>query len=75
MKFASSAWSDTHLGERVAAAIVAKAGISPNVEDVLGFTKGRLAAYKIPDRIIFVADLPRNSSGKVVRSALPKLLD
>jgi fatty-acyl-CoA synthase/long-chain acyl-CoA synthetase len=66
---------DTHLGERIAAAIVTKAGVSPNVEDVLGFAKSRLASYKIPDRIIFVADLPRNSSGKVVRSALPKLLD
>jgi acyl-CoA synthetase (AMP-forming)/AMP-acid ligase II len=67
--------SDTHLGERVAAAIVAKAGASPKVEDVLAFAKSRLATYKIPDRIIVVADLPRNSSGKVVRSALPKLLD
>jgi acyl-CoA synthetase (AMP-forming)/AMP-acid ligase II len=66
---------DTHLGERIAAAIVTKAGVSPNVEDVLGFAKSRLASYKIPDRIIFVADLPRNSSGKVLRSALPKLLD
>ena len=67
--------SDSHLGERVAAAIVAKTGAPPKVEDVLDFAKSRLAAYKIPDKIILVADLPRNSSGKVVRSALPKLLD
>ena len=67
--------SDTQLGERVVAAIVAKAGAHPEVEDVRAFARSRLASYKIPDRIVFVADLPRNSSGKVVRSALPKLFD
>ena len=35
----------------------------------------RLASYKIPESIVFVDDLPRNSSGKVVRSALAKLFD
>jgi acyl-CoA synthetase (AMP-forming)/AMP-acid ligase II len=67
--------SDTHLGERIAAAIVARTGARPEIEDVRSFAKSRLAAYKIPDRIMFVADLPRNSSGKVVRSALPRFYD
>ena len=67
--------SDAHLGERIAAAIVARAGARPEIEDVRSFAKSRLAVYKIPDRIMFVAELPRNSSGKVVRSALPRLYD
>jgi acyl-CoA synthetase (AMP-forming)/AMP-acid ligase II len=67
--------SDTLLGERIAAAIVARTGARPEIEDVRSFAKSRLAAYKIPDRIMFVADLPRNSSGKVVRSALPRFYD
>jgi acyl-coenzyme A synthetase/AMP-(fatty) acid ligase len=31
--------------------------------------------YKLPEHIKFVEELPRNTSGKVVRTALIKLLD
>jgi acyl-coenzyme A synthetase/AMP-(fatty) acid ligase len=31
--------------------------------------------YKLPERIVFVHELPRNTSGKVVRASLIKLLE
>ena len=66
--------ADQLLGERVAAAVVARPGVRPDVESIRDFGRERLASYKIPESIVFVDDLPRNSSGKVVRAALAKLL-
>ncbi len=65
--------ADNRLGERIVAAIVLKPGESADTEVIKTFVRGRLADYKIPDRFVVVAELPRNSSGKIIRSALTKL--
>jgi malonyl-CoA/methylmalonyl-CoA synthetase len=55
-------------GEEVTAFVVARA---PVVEDELvALVRGRLAPYKCPRRVRFVASLPRNALGKVMRSQL-----
>jgi len=66
---------DRRLGERIAAAIVRRTGSSLDADGTLTFLGERLARYKLPERIAFVAELPRNTSGKVIRAALAKLLD
>ncbi|HVN98534.1 MAG TPA: malonyl-CoA synthase [Steroidobacteraceae bacterium] len=55
-------------GEGVTAAVVARAPLS--AEAVIARLKERLAGYKCPKRVLFVAELPRNAMGKVQKSAL-----
>lgn len=57
-------------GEGVTAAVVQAPGFALSEEDILAAVRGRLAGYKIPKRIIFVAELPRNAMGKVQKNAL-----
>lgn len=66
--------ADARLGEIVVAAVALRPGTMVSAEEVQAFGRARLAPYKVPAKIVFVAALPRNSSGKVVRAELPKLL-
>lgn len=54
-------------GEDVAAAIVLRDGVELEPEAIRDFCKTRLAAYKVPRRVIVVDDLPRSLIGKVLR--------
>ena len=57
-------------GESVAAVVVASKGAELSEATVLGALQGRLAKFKLPKRVIFVADLPRNAMGKVQKNVL-----
>lgn len=60
---------DEKYGEAVSAAIVSQAPLA--VDAVRKFCKGQgLAGYKRPRRVFFVKELPRNSSGKVLKRVL-----
>ncbi len=54
-------------GEEVVAAVVLRAGAALDVEGLRDFCRTRLAAYKVPRRIVAVDDLPRSLIGKVLR--------
>jgi len=56
------------LGEEVVAFVVRSSPIEE--ADLISICRARLAAYKVPRRIIFAADLPRNSSGKILKTEL-----
>jgi acyl-CoA synthetase (AMP-forming)/AMP-acid ligase II len=45
--------------------VVAAKGQEPTVDDIVAFSRGRLANFKIPRRVWFVATLPVNAAGKV----------
>jgi long-chain acyl-CoA synthetase len=38
--------------------------------DIIAYTRERLAAYKYPREIRFMAELPKGPSGKILKSAL-----
>jgi long-chain acyl-CoA synthetase len=38
--------------------------------DVVEFCRAHLSAFKVPQRVVFVEELPRNAVGKVTRNAL-----
>lgn len=42
-------------------------------DDIIDFCRGRLAAYKCTEHIVFIDQLPRNSSGKVMKDELRKV--
>jgi long-chain acyl-CoA synthetase len=58
---------DPDLGEEVAAAVVLRPKTETTAEELRRFVKERVAAYKYPRVIKFVYELPRNSSGKVLK--------
>ncbi len=57
-------------GEGVTAVVVAKAGSALNEASALTLLRQRLANFKLPKRIFFVDDLPRNTMGKVQKNVL-----
>jgi acyl-coenzyme A synthetase/AMP-(fatty) acid ligase len=57
-------------GELAKAFIVLKPDMSATEQEMLSFCRARLAAYKVPRQAAFVSDLPRNSSGKILRRIL-----
>ncbi|BDI22364.1 long-chain-fatty-acid--CoA ligase [Herbiconiux sp. L3-i23] len=54
-------------GEDVAAAIVLRAGATPDTAGVREFARKHLAAYKVPKHIVVRDELPRSLIGKVLR--------
>jgi long-chain acyl-CoA synthetase len=61
----SNRWGETPL-----AVVVPRAGFELTADDVIAFCRERLAGYKCPTRVEFVAVLPRNPTGKVLKSEL-----
>jgi malonyl-CoA/methylmalonyl-CoA synthetase len=64
---------DAEWGERIAAAVVLSTGSSLEVEDLRAWCKQRLAAHKVPSRLLILEALPRNAMGKVTKPAVVKL--
>jgi fatty-acyl-CoA synthase len=54
----------------VKAVVVLKPSQQPQAADIIAFGKARLAGYKCPASVDFVALLPRNPSGKVLKKEL-----
>jgi len=61
---------DERLGEEVVAVVVRRDGSDLTADDVIAYCRERLAAYKYPREIRFVAELPKGASGKILKSAL-----
>jgi malonyl-CoA/methylmalonyl-CoA synthetase len=57
-------------GEGVTATVVAKPGAVLAEQDIIEAVKLKLARYKVPKRVIFMRELPRNAMGKVQKSEL-----
>ncbi len=58
------------LGEALTVAIVAKPGASLTENAVIGHVRRQLANFKVPKRVVFVTELPRNAMGKVLKGEL-----
>jgi fatty-acyl-CoA synthase len=62
--------ADDHWGEVGRAVVACKPGATASEDDLLRFLDGRLARYKIPKSVVFVDQLPRNATGKLLKSAV-----
>jgi len=58
------------LGEEVAAAVVLREGQALSAREVIEFLRPRLAYFKIPRAVHFVAEIPRSPGGKLRRGRL-----
>ncbi|MBF6600234.1 MAG: long-chain-fatty-acid--CoA ligase [Dehalococcoidia bacterium] len=63
---------DPDWGEVIKAIIVRRPGARVEPQELVDFTKGRLASYKAPTYFAFVDELPRNPLGKVLKTELRK---
>lgn len=57
-------------GEAVVAVVVPKAGAKLDADAMMADLKSRLANFKVPKRIYFTDQLPRNTMGKVQKNVL-----
>jgi long-chain acyl-CoA synthetase len=55
------------LGEEVAAAVVLVPGATVDEAEIVDFVKGQVAAYKYPRLVWFVDELPKGSTGKILK--------
>ena len=61
---------DPKWGEAIKAIVVLKDGSSATEKDIIEFCEGKISSYKKPKSIDFVKELPRNPSGKILKTTL-----
>ena len=62
------------LGEEVAAAVVLREGASVTERAIRDFAASRLADFKVPRKVIFLAEIPKGATGKLQRIGLAQKL-
>jgi fatty-acyl-CoA synthase len=61
---------DEQFGQRLRAFVVKRPGASLSEEAVKEYVKDNLARYKVPREVVFLDELPRNPTGKVLKRQL-----
>jgi malonyl-CoA/methylmalonyl-CoA synthetase len=61
---------DPDFGEAVTAVVVARPGTVLTEAAIIGALRGEIANFKLPKRVHFLPDLPRNAMGKVLKAEL-----
>ena len=61
---------DEQFGQRLRVFVVVRDGETLTEDDVREYVRARLARYKVPRDVIFVSELPRNPTGKVLKREL-----
>ncbi|GAA1949640.1 acyl-CoA synthetase [Amycolatopsis minnesotensis] len=61
---------DDEFGQRLKAYVVLADGVELDADEVRQYVKANLARYKVPRDVEFLDELPRNATGKVLRTKL-----
>jgi fatty-acyl-CoA synthase len=61
---------DDQFGQRLKAFVVVTNGATVGEDELKDYVKANLARYKVPREIVFLEELPRNATGKVVKREL-----
>lgn len=56
--------------EAITAVVVLREGADATAEALIAHVKGMIAPFKVPKRVVFTDELPRNQSGKLLKRAL-----
>jgi acyl-CoA synthetase (AMP-forming)/AMP-acid ligase II len=62
--------SDEEFGQRLKAFVVPRGGAQLSEDTVKSYVKENLARYKVPRDVVFLDELPRNATGKVLKREL-----
>ena len=65
---------DLRKGEQAVAYVVAADGQVLDEKAILHAVRSRLADYKVPKKVVFMAVLPRNATGKILKTVLRQQL-
>jgi fatty-acyl-CoA synthase len=66
---------DEQYGQRLAAFVVLAPGTSASIDDLKAHVRQSLANYKVPRDVTLLDELPRGSTGKILRRELQALLN
>ena len=58
------------LGEEIRAVVVPKPDRSATEQEIISFAEERMAAYKYPRSVVFVDELPKTATGKILKRKL-----
>ena len=72
MEAAAVGVADEAFGQRLRAFVVLRPGHHLDADAVRAYVRANLARYKVPRDVIFVDELPRNPSGKVLKRELAR---
>lgn len=61
---------DAKWGERVVACVVVRKDTVLTEQEVISYCQSKLAKFKVPKQVVFLPELPRNPSGKVLKRVL-----
>ncbi len=61
---------DSEFDRRLKAFVVPGPGCAKDAEEMKAYVKANLARYKVPREVIFITELPRNATGKLLRGVL-----
>lgn len=65
--------ADARKGEQPLAFVAAQDGVELDEKNILQFARSNLADYKVPRRIILLPSLPRNATGKILKTDLRRV--
>ncbi len=61
---------DVEWGKRLRAFVVLQPGAAQDPDEIKAFVKNNLARHKVPRDVVFIDELPRNTTGKLLRRVL-----
>jgi fatty-acyl-CoA synthase len=61
---------DADLGEKVKAFVALREGHAASSEELVAFARARLSGPKIPREVVFLNELPKNPTGKILKREL-----
>ncbi|WP_082962270.1 long-chain-fatty-acid--CoA ligase FadD2 [Mycobacterium sp. 852014-52144_SCH5372336] len=64
---------DKEWGHRLRAFVVKSDGASIGEDDIKGYVREHLARYKVPREVVFLDELPRNPTGKILKRELREM--
>jgi long-chain acyl-CoA synthetase len=66
---------DAHKGEVPVAVCAAEEGVKIDPLEVIRFCREHLAPYKIPHQVIFLPELPKTATGKILKREVRRLME
>ena len=64
---------DKDFGARLRAFVVRTEGATVSEDDIKSYVRDHLARYKVPREVVFLDELPRNPTGKILKRALREM--
>lgn len=65
---------DATVGEEIHAAVMLKSGEEATQEEIIGYCRDIMAAYKAPKSIHFALSLPKGPTGRILREEVKRIL-